>query len=132
MKNLSEYNVLVVDDTEANIDLLVFLLGRDYHVAVAMDGESALEVAGNNPPDLILLDVRMPGMNGYEVCERLKANEATKDIHVMFLSANIEEADRRKAQALGAVDFISKPIDIMEIQEKVKNCLMQEISRNKL
>jgi putative two-component system response regulator len=132
MKNLSEYNVLVVDDTEANIDLLVFLLGRDYHVAVAMDGESALEVAGNNPPDLILLDVRMPGMNGYEVCECLKANDATKDIPVMFLSANIEEADRKKALELGAVDFIAKPINIMEIQEKVKNCLMQEISRNKL
>lgn len=131
MEDLSECTILVVDDTEANIDLLVFLLGREYDVAVAMDGETALEVATNEPPDLILLDVMMPGMNGYEVCERLKANEATREVPVVFLSANVEESDREKALELGAVDFITKPIDIVEIQEKVKNCLMQKLQKDK-
>jgi len=129
MNDLSECTVLVVDDTEANVDLMVSLLGREYDVAVAMDGETALETAMSEPPDLILLDIVMPGMNGYEVCERLKANETTKDIPVMFLSANIEEPDREKALALGAVDFIAKPVDIMEVQEKVRNCLVQNRNR---
>lgn len=129
MKNLSECTVLVVDDTEADIDLLVSLFGREYEVAVAMDGEAALEIAVNEPPDLVLLDIVMPGMNGYEVCERLKTIEMTKDIPVMFLSANIEETDRRKALALGAVDFIAKPINIVEIREKVEKCLMEKLKK---
>ncbi len=130
MKDLSECTVLIVDDTEANIDILMYVLGNDYDIMVAMDGETALEVATAEAPDLILLDIMMPGMDGFEVCERLKADETTKDIPIMFLSAHAEDREQKRALSLGAVDFITKPIDMVEIQEKVKSCLMKTLSGN--
>ena len=75
MKELSDCTVLVVDDNEVNVDILVDALGDIYDVSVAMDGLAALEAVAENPPDLILLDVMMPGMDGYEVCEKLKSNK---------------------------------------------------------
>ena len=75
MKELSDCSVLVVDDNEVNVDILVDALGDIYDVSVAMDGLAALEAVAENPPDLILLDVMMPGMDGYEVCEKLKSNK---------------------------------------------------------
>ena len=126
MKNLSECIVLIVDDTEANVDILVDALGDEYDVAVAIDGESALEIVADDKPDLILLDIMMPGMSGFEVCEKLKADDGTRDIPVMFLTGKTDTADKVKAMAMGAVDFITKPINIPDIQKRVKNFLMQK------
>ncbi len=86
MHNLSDGNILVVDDTEANVDVLVETLGQDYELMVAMDGPAALDTVANalaegQPPDLILLDIMMSGMDGYEVCERLKGDPQSREIY---------------------------------------------------
>jgi putative two-component system response regulator len=111
MAEKERYTVMVVDDTEANIDILVEILDADYDISVAMDGETALETAGEDPPDLILLDIMMPEMDGYEVCRRLKAEEGTKDIPVVFVTAKEEIEDKLKGYDLGATDYLTKPID---------------------
>lgn len=103
--------VLVVDDTPDNLSLMGGLLRDHYQVKVANQGEKALKIAqGEQPPDLILLDIMMPGMDGYEVCRRLKANLHTRDIPVIFLTARADMEDERQGLALGAVDYITKPI----------------------
>ena len=103
--------VLVVDDTPDNLSLMGGLLRDHYHVKVANQGEKALKIAqGEQPPDLILLDIMIPGMDGYEVCRRLKANLHTRDIPVIFLTARADMEDERQGLALGAVDYITKPI----------------------
>ncbi len=103
--------VLVVDDTPDNLSLMGGLLRDHYHVKVANQGEKALKIAqGEQPPDLILLDIMMPGMDGYEVCRRLKSNLHTRDIPVIFLTARADMEDERQGLALGAVDYITKPI----------------------
>ena len=124
MKDLSECIVLIVDDTEANVDILVDALAEDCDIAVAMDGESALEIVADEKPDLILLDIMMPGMDGFEVCEKLKADDETRDIPVMFLSGKTDTADKERAMAMGAIDFITKPINVPDIQQRVKNYLL--------
>ena len=123
MNELSECTVLIVDDTETNIDILVDTLGEDYDIAVAMDGESALEAVEEEPPDLILLDIIMPDMDGFEVCKRLKDNPETADIPVIFLSALTEAHEKQKGLELGAVDFLTKPFNPSVIQDKVKQHL---------
>jgi len=123
MNDLSEFTVLIVDDTETNIDILVDTLGDDYDIAVAMDGESALEAVEEEPPDLILLDIMMPDMDGYEVCKRLKDNPKTADIPVIFLSALTEADEKQKGLKLGAVDFLTKPFNPSVIQDKVRKHL---------
>ena len=128
MKDLSECTVLIVDDAETNIDILLEILGEDYDVAVAMDGESALELVEDEPPDLILLDIMMPGMDGFEVCDRLKNNPKTADIPIIFLSALTETGEKQKGLDLGAVDFITKPLDAAVIRDKVKQHLNPNIS----
>jgi len=103
--------VLVVDDTEANIDVLVEILDPLYDVSVAMDGESALEIAESEPPDLVLLDIMMPGMDGYEVLKRLRTNNRTMDIPVVFVSAQSKIDRSREGANATSVDFITKPVD---------------------
>ena len=90
---------------------------------MAMDGEGALELAHTDPPDLILLDIMMPGMDGYEVCRRLKADEKTKDIPVIFVTAMGEIEDETKGFELGAVDYITKPSSIDEIRRTMRKIL---------
>jgi CheY-like chemotaxis protein len=124
MKDISECTILIVDDTETNIDILVDTLGEEYDIAVAMDGESALEAVEEDLPDLILLDIMMPGMNGFDVCKQLKANSETANIPIIFLSALIEAEDKRKGMALGAIDFITKPFEVPDIQTKVRQYLL--------
>jgi len=124
MKNLSDCIVLVVDDTETNIDILMDILGDEYDVVVAMDGEGALEAVDDDTPDLILLDIMMPDIDGFEVCKRLKNNPDTAGIPIIFLSALAEDEDKQKGLDLGAVDFITKPFDPAEIQTKVKKHLL--------
>ena len=103
--------LLVVDDTPENLELMTGLLNEQYRVKVANNGERALRLAHSSPaPDLVLLDIMMPGIDGYEVCRRLKADPATAGIPVMFLTAKAEIEDERQGLALGAVDYITKPI----------------------
>ena len=103
--------VLVVDDTPENLTLMGSLLRDHFMVKVANNGEKALKIAmSDTPPDLVLLDIMMPGLDGYEVCRRLKATAATRDIPVIFLTARSDPDDERMGLALGAVDYITKPI----------------------
>ncbi|MBD3321519.1 MAG: response regulator [Chitinivibrionales bacterium] len=132
MSDLSQCTVMIVDDTEANIDILVETLGDEYEVSVAMDGESALQDIAENRPDLILLDIMMPGMDGYEVCEALKVEEDTKNIPVVFLTAMSEEHDEAKGLALGAVDYITKPFSPELVKSRVRNHLELKIHRDHL
>jgi len=117
--------VLVVDDTPNNLSLLSDLLREEYRVKVATNGEKALRIAeAQDAPDLILLDVMMPGMDGYEVCRRLKEQDETRNIPVIFLTARTDPEDERIGLELGAVDFIAKPINPPLVHARVRNHLL--------
>jgi len=114
--------ILVVDDTPDNLILMNNLLKGDYKVKIANDGEKALKIAASeSPPDLILLDIMMPGMDGYEVCQHLKRDPRTTNIQVIFLTAKAEVEDEKKGLELGAVDYITKPISPPIVMARVKN-----------
>jgi diguanylate cyclase (GGDEF)-like protein len=122
--------ILVVDDVPENVDILMTLLKSDYIMAAAHDGETALSLSRQGKqPDLILLDVNMPGMDGFEVCRQLKEDEKTQDIPVIFITAESEVADQIKGFEVGAVDYISKPIVPVIVKMRVKTQL--EIKRNR-
>jgi putative two-component system response regulator len=109
--NEQKQTVLVVDDTPDNLSLITSLLKDLYRVKIATSGNKALQIAfSNEPPDLILLDIMMPEMDGYEVCRHLKNDSQTAEIPVIFLTAKSEIEDELKGFELGAVDFIVKPI----------------------
>lgn len=113
--------VLVVDDTPANLDILQKYLEREgYNVAVAPNGELALKIAPKFLPDLVLLDVMMPGINGFETCRRLRADPATKDIPVIFITAKMENEDILEGFAVGGVDYITKPFRREEMLARVR------------
>ncbi|MBF0294241.1 MAG: two-component system response regulator [Magnetococcales bacterium] len=121
---LSRPMVLVVDDTPDNLLLMSGLLKEWYKIKVANQGEKALKIAnGDPPPDLILLDIMMPGMDGYEVCRQLKAKARTRDIPVIFLTAKAEVEDEKRGLDLGAVDYITKPISPPIVLARVKTHL---------
>ncbi|MBI4397115.1 MAG: response regulator, partial [Elusimicrobia bacterium] len=123
-------NVLVVDDVPANLRLLVGMLKEvGYRARVAPNGILALQAARNEPPDLILLDINMPEMNGYEVCERLKADEKLKEIPVIYISALNETLDKVKAFEAGGVDFVTKPFQFEEVVARIRTHL--ELRRQK-
>lgn len=132
MKPLSECTILIVDDTEINIDILVATLGDDYELSVAMDGESALETVKIERPDLILLDIMMPGMSGYDVCKKLKDNSATCDIPIIFLSAMTDIDSKTRGFEAGAVDYITKPFEILEVKARVQTHLFITTARQEL
>jgi two-component system, sensor histidine kinase and response regulator len=116
--------VLVVDDKPTNLQVLVgFLAAGGYSVRVAQDGATALEQVQGGPPDLILLDVTMPEMDGFEVCRRLKQDQETKDIPVVFITARSEIADKLKGFQAGGVDYITKPIQKEEVIARVNTHL---------
>jgi putative two-component system response regulator len=119
MKKLSECIVLIVDDTEANVDILVEALGDNYEISVAMDGESALENIEMEVPDIILLDIMMPGMDGYEVCRRIKENKVAQEIPIIFLTAMTDVNSKTRGFQLGAVDYVTKPFEILEVKARV-------------
>jgi two-component system sensor histidine kinase/response regulator len=121
---LPQGNIMVVDDNPANLKLLEDMLVREgYEVRSFPLGSLALAAATNEPPDLILLDINMPQMNGYEVCDRLKLTEKLADIPVIFLSALNETQDKVKAFRSGAVDYISKPFQFEEVHSRVETHL---------
>jgi putative two-component system response regulator len=118
------FTVLVVDDTTANLMLMNDLLNPLYTVKVASSGARALKIANSGtPPDLILLDIMMPEMDGYEVCRRLKSSPATRDVPVIFLTAKAETSDEQAGFELGAVDYITKPISPPIVLARVKTSL---------
>jgi putative two-component system response regulator len=129
----TRHTVLVVDDTPDNLAVMSGLLRDDYRVKVASSGERALQVAAADPPpDLILLDVMMPGLDGHEVLRRLKADGATREIPVIFLTAMNEAEDEQVGLSLGAVDYISKPIRAAIVLARVRNHLQLKAARDAL
>ena len=117
-------SILVVDDTPANLQVLAGMLkDRGYKVRPVPGGKLALAAARRDPPDLILLDINMPDMNGYEVCEQLKADETLKGIPVIFISALTEPLDKVKAFATGGVDYLTKPFQMEELHARVETHL---------
>ena len=132
MKNLFNNTILIVDDTPENIDILAGLL-EDFEKKIAINGEDALETAFEAPyPDLILLDIMMPDMDGYEVCRRLRNDERTKDIPVIFLTAKTSKEDIVKGFEAGGQDYITKPFDARELMERVKTQLELKSQREVL
>ncbi len=114
-------SILIVDDIIANIRLLSDLLKDEYDIKVAKDGKKALEIArGYEKPDLILLDVVMPEMDGYEVCKILKSNASTQDIPIIFVTGNDSDIDEERGLNLGAVDYIKKPFNPSIAKIRVK------------
>ena len=112
--------ILVVDDTESSIEILVELLGSDYDVLVALDGETAIEIANEDRPKLILLDIVMPELNGFAVCQRLKDSQCTKDIPIIFITAKTDEESIEMAYDLGGIDYVTKPFKPKELLARVK------------
>mgnify|MGYP002776989166 CR=1 FL=1 len=120
-KTVEQGTILAVDDTPTNLEVLFDLLGNSgFRVLVAEDGESAIDKANYAHPDLILLDVLMPGIDGFETCRRLKADEATRSIPIIFLTALTDVVDKVRGFDLGAVDFITKPLQCEEVLARVK------------
>ena len=125
--------ILIVDDTPANLGVLVETLGAaGYQLMVAEDGEEALAQTAQTHPDLILLDVMMPGIDGFETCRRFKEHPATRDIPVLFMTALSETADKVKAFAVGGVDYITKPIEHEEALARVRTHLALRHLRREL
>lgn len=117
-------SILIVDDTPANLNVLSAILsGQGYRVRAAPNGQGALKTAQKSPPDLILLDIQMPDMNGYEVCAALKAAEETRHVPVIFISALDDGADKVEGFRVGGVDYITKPFQIEEVVARVENHL---------
>ncbi|MCC3583635.1 response regulator [Microcoleus sp. PH2017_30_WIL_O_A] len=136
LPNTNRANILVVDDTPQNLRLLAGILSdKGYQVRPVPNGKLALSAAQKMPPDIVLLDIMMPDMDGYEVCQRLKDSEVTKDIPVIFISAINDVMDKVKAFAVGGVDFITKPFQVEEVLARIethlKICSLQQSLQEK-
>ncbi len=115
-----QQTILIVDDAKENINVLAELLRPDFKIRATTNGEKALEIAfSDNPPDLILLDVIMPGMDGYEVCRKLKKQTNTKNIPVIFVTGKADEEDQVKGFNIGAIDYITKPFSAVIVKARV-------------
>ncbi|MBF0462116.1 MAG: SpoIIE family protein phosphatase [Magnetococcales bacterium] len=129
----AKHRILVVDDERFNLNLMVDLLRDEFDTLVAKDGAMALRrVRSDTPPDLILLDVMMPDMDGYEVCRQIRADEATQAIPIIFVTAMGSNADEAKGLALGAVDYITKPISPPIVLARVRNHLALHLARQEM
>lgn len=129
--NNEKKTILVVDDATENIDVIVGLLKEQYRVKAATNGTKALKIVNSNPPDLILLDIMMPGMDGYEVITILKSQIATKDIPVIFLTGKSGADDETKGFEMGAVDYISKPFNPSIVKARVNTQIELMTQRQK-
>ena len=123
MKDLSESRILIVDDAKANVDILVEALKGEYKLGVALDGASALRQIEKNVPDLVLLDIVMPDLDGYEVCRRLRADERTRDVPVIFLSSLEDVRNKAQGFEVGGNDYLTKPFEVLEIKARVRSLL---------
>lgn len=125
LKSASEFNILIVDDTPDNLRLLAKILElQGYTIRKSINGRMALQAAERHPPDLILLDINMPEMNGYEVCQHLKASKTTDQIPIIFISALDQINDKVHAFELGGQDYITKPFQEIEVLMRVRNQLL--------
>lgn len=115
--------ILAVDDTPENLDVVRGALGDDYIIKAAINGMIALKITQKSAPDLILLDIQMPGMDGFEVMSRLQAEENTSHIPVIFLTGESDNAVKQRARDLGAAGFLTKPIDIAALRDLVADVL---------
>lgn len=123
MKKLSDCRVLLVDDAKVNLDILVEGLKPDHKLSLAMNGETALQIATHTPPDLVLLDIVMPGMDGYEVCRRMRQMPETSEVPIMFLSSLEEVQNKTHGFEAGANDYLTKPFDMLEVKARVRSLL---------
>ena len=123
MKDLSESRILIVDDAKTNIDILVQALRDEYKLSVAVDGAAALRSVEKSPPDLVLLDIVMPGLDGYEVCRRLRAQESTRELPIMFLSSLEDVKDKTRGFEVGGNDYLTKPFEVLEVKARVRSLL---------
>ena len=123
MKSLSDCRVLLVDDAKANLDILVEGLKSDHKLSLAMNGEMALQIAARMPPDLVLLDIVMPGLDGYEVCRRLRQMPETAEVPIMFLSSLEEVQNKTRGFEVGANDYLTKPFEMLEVKARVRSLL---------
>lgn len=123
MKKLSDCRVLLVDDAKVNLDILVEGLKSDHKLSLALNGETALQTAARTPPDLVLLDIVMPGMDGYEVCRRLRQMPETAEVPIMFLSSLEEIQNKTLGFEAGANDYLTKPFDMLEVKARVRSLL---------
>lgn len=132
----SKANILLVDDEPTNLRVLKQVLQHDYNLIYARSGQETIEIAQREKPDLILLDIMMPGMTGYEVCRVLKANTITENIPIIFVTALQQDLDEAHGFEVGAVDYITKPITPVVVQARVKNHLSlvraDELKRTRL
>lgn len=118
--NLQGYNILIVDDTPVNLGVIVdYLESYGFGIRIARSGETALQRVHYDPPDIILLDVLMPGIDGFETCRRLKTNEATRDIPVIFMTSLTSPEDKVKGFEVGAVDYVTKPLHQEEVLARI-------------
>lgn len=122
-QDITKPKILIVDDEPFNVELLEGFLSQNYDILKAYNGNEALIIVGTNPPDLIILDIMMPGINGYEVCSRIKSDEKTMSIPIVIVTALNERKAKIKAIEAGADDFLNKPIDIIELTARVKSLL---------
>ena len=119
-----ENKILIADDNQANVELLeAYLSNIDCEIAFAVDGQDTLDKVASFGPDLILLDVMMPKLSGFEVCKQLKANEGTKNIIILMVTALNELGDIQRAVDAGTDDFLSKPVNKVELLKRVQNML---------
>lgn len=124
MKKLADCRLLLVDDARANLDILIAALKSDYLLSIAPGGQIALQVAARTPPDLVLLDVVMPGIDGYEVCRQLRARPETADVPIVFLTTLEHPAHKAQALAAGGTDFLPKPFDVAVLKSRVRELLV--------
>jgi PleD family two-component response regulator len=122
-QDITKPKILIVDDEPFNVELLEGYLSKDYDILKAYNGNEALLIVGTTNPDLIILDIMMPGMNGYEVCRQIKGDEKTTSIPIVIVTALNEREAKFKAIESGADDFLNKPIDIIELTARVKSLL---------
>ena len=120
MSDAKKYTLLIVDDAPENIDVLRMILSDSYIVKAATSGQMALKIVALQPPDLILLDVVMPGVSGYEVCRQLKENDATRDIPVIFVTARSDVEDEALGFEFGGADYITKPVSPSTVRARVR------------
>ncbi len=123
MKQINRQTILTVDDTPMNLDILNGILSGEYDIKSAINGQIALKIAKKIKPDIILLDIMMPDMDGYEVCKRLKSDLETVNIPVIFVTAMLATEDEQKGFDLGAVDYITKPVNPAIVKVRVKTHL---------
>lgn len=132
-KELPKQKVLIVDDEPINIKILEEILKIDYEVNFTMNGPDTLEIAtSNDPPDLILLDIMMTGMDGYEVCKLLREDQRSKDIPVIFVTAGTDDETLKKAFDSGGTDYVRKPLNRIELLARIKSALTEQMLKRKL